>query len=592
MAEFPVTRAIVRQRLMVVFIFTVLITMLLISRLAWIQIVQADELYDQAWKQWSHNVPISTARGSIYDNQGRLLAGSTSVYTVAAIPPQLDDPDAVSKALAPVLEMEARRIYELITLDRSAVYIKRKVEPEVSEAVREMNIAGIIFFNEEKRYYPGDNIASQVLGFVGMDQGLAGIESYYEDYLSGSEGRLLYSADGRGKQLPQTFSRYILPQQGHDLHLAIDESIQHIVERELARVMDNSAPKQALALVLDPQSGAVLAAAAKPGYNPDSYNLYDPESWALAPITSSFEPGSTLKMVTLAAVAEEGLFNPDEVHRCSGHTIVNGNRINCWTVDRGGHGDITFFESVGGSCNTAFIELGQRLGREKLFQYLDAFGFGQATGIDYPGENSGMIFDLDQVGPLELATATFGQGISVTPIQQIMAVTAMINGGYLYQPYIVAEITDQDGKSVMKREPEVLRQVISEETSAQLVDMMESVIIDGTGYAAAIEGYRVAGKTGTAEKVDESGNYSDSDYVYSLIGFAPVEKPALVLYVAVDSVTKGPRLGVHTSAPLFKAIMEDSLNYLQVSPSSMGDDPGGEDQEYEDQEHAETQEEH
>jgi len=592
MAEFPVTRSIVRRRLIAIFILTVLVTMLLISRLAWIQIVQADELYEQAWKQWSHNVPISTARGSIYDSQGRLLAGSTSVNTVAAIPPQIDNPEAVAGALAPILEMDAQRIYELITMDRSAIYIKRKVDPDVSEAVREMNIPGIIFFNEEKRYYPGDNMVSQLLGFVGMDQGLAGVESYYEDYLSGSEGRLLYPADGRGKQLPHTFSRYTLPQQGYDLHLAIDESIQHIVERELARVMENSAPKQVMALVLDPQSGALLAAAAKPDYNPGDYELYNPENWALAPITSSFEPGSTLKMVTLAAVVEEGLFNPDEVYNCPGYTVVNGNRINCWTVDRGGHGDMTFFDSVGGSCNTAFVELGQRLGEEKLFQYLDGFGFGQPTGIDYPGESSGMIFELEQVGPLELATTTFGQGISVTPIQQVMAVTAMINGGYLYQPYIVEEITDQDGNSLMKREPEIVRQVVSEETSAQLVDMMESVILDGTGYAAAIEGYRVAGKTGTAEKLDEEGNYSGSDYIYSLLGFAPVDNPQLVLYVAVDGVTRGPRLGVHTSAPLFKNIMEDSLNYLQVSPSPTQDHTGGEGEEYEEQVHEEEQEEH
>lgn len=587
MAEFPVTRAIVRKRLMGIFILTVLVTLLLISRLAWIQIVQADQLYEQAWEQWNHNVPISTARGSIYDNQGRLLAGSKSVFTVAAIPPQLDDPGAVAEALAPVLEMDAQDIYELITLERSAVYVKRKVDPDVSESVREMNIPGIIFFNEEKRYYPGENMASQIIGFVGMDQGLAGLEVYYDDYLSGSEGRLLYPADGRGKQLPHTFSRYTLPQQGYDLHLAIDESIQHIVERELTRVMENSAPSQVMALALDPNSGAVLAAASKPDYNPGNYELYDPESWPLAPVTSSFEPGSTLKMVTVAAVVEEGLFNPDEVYHCSGHTTVNGTRINCWTVDRGGHGDITFFEAVGGSCNTAFVELGQRLGKEKLYQYLNAFGFGQVTGIDYPGESSGVIFDPEQVGPVELATTTFGQGITVTPIQQVMAVTAMINGGYLYKPYFVEEISDQDGRSVMSREPELVRQVISEETSAQLVEIMESVILDGTGHAAAIEGYRVAGKTGTAEKLDGSSSYSDSDYIYSLLGFAPVENPELVLYVAVDGVTRGPRMGVHTSAPLFKNIMEDSLNYLQIRPSLTPDDEDSEDEEYEDEEYGE-----
>ncbi|MGM0688255.1 MAG: peptidoglycan D,D-transpeptidase FtsI family protein [Bacillota bacterium] len=567
MAEFAVSRATVRKRLIFVFIFTLLITLMLISRLAWIQIVRADELYEQAWNQWNYNIPVNPARGSIFDRQGRLLAGSTSAHTVAAIPAQLEDPQAVAAALAPVLEMDTWKIYDLISLDRSAVYIKRKVDPRVSEAVREMNIPGIIFFNEEKRYYPGGNLASQLLGFVGMDQGWAGLEVQYEEYLSGRQGSLLYPADGRGRQLPHDITRYVSPQQGFDLYLAVDETIQHIVEKELNRVMNELAPKQAIALAVDPVTGAVLAAAAKPGYNPETYESYDPDSWNLAPFTSSFEPGSTFKMVTLAAVVEEGLFNPDEYYHCPGHTTINGTRINCWTAARGGHGDISFFDSVGASCNTVFIELGSRLGKEKLFQYIEAFGFALPTGIDYPGEGSGMIFNPDAIGPVELATTTFGQGISVTPIQQVMAVTAMVNGGYLYKPYLVEEIRDQDGKIIFKREPELVRQVISGTTSAKLVEMMESVILSGTGYAAAVEGYRVAGKTGTAEKIDADGSYSQNDYIYSLVGFAPIEEPRVVLYVAVDGVTRGPRLGVHTSAPLFKRIMEDALNYLKVAPT-------------------------
>ncbi len=567
MAEFPVTRAIVRKRLIFIFAITVLVTLLLVSRLAWIQIVMADELYEQAWEQWNHNMPISTGRGSIYDSSGRLLAGSNAVSTVAAIPPQIDNPQNVAGALAPVLEMDSHKIYELITLERSAVYIKRKVEPEVSEAVREMKIPGIVFFTEEKRYYPGESLASQLLGFVGMDQGWAGLETYYEHYLSGSEGRMLYPADGRGKQLPHNFSRYTVPPRGYDLHLTVDESIQHIVEKELNRVMQEAAPKQAMALAVDPRTGAVLAAASRPDYNPDRYDTYDPESWALAPFTSSFEPGSTFKMITLAAVIEEGLFNPDEHYHCPGYTVVDGTRINCWTADRGGHGDLTYFQSVGGSCNPAFIELGRRLGKEKLFRYIDAFGFGRPTGIDYPGEGSGMIFHPDAVGSLELATTTFGQGVSVTPIQQVMAITAMINGGYLYRPYLVEEIRDREGGALYAREPEELRQVISRETSEMLIELMESVVLDGTGYAAASDIYRIAGKTGTAEKIDSDGNYGGNDFIYSLVGFAPVEDPRLVLYVAVDGVTRGPRLGVHTSAPLFKNIMEDTLNYLRVNPS-------------------------
>ena len=569
MADFTVSRATVRRRLIAVFFLTVMITLCLISRLAWIQIVCADELYEQAWEQWNHNILIRSVRGSIYDRHGRLLAGSTSAQTVAAIPPQLEDPQAVAGALAPVLDMDEQSIFELISIERSAVFIKRKVSPEVSEAVREMNIPGIIFFNEEKRYYPGGNLASQLLGFVGMDQGWAGLEIYYEEEMSGSESRYLYLADALGRQVPHDFDRYIPPQQGFDLYLAVDETIQHIAEKELDRIMIEAAPKRAMVLAVDPQTGAVLAAAARPDYNPEKYAAYDQESWTLAPFTSSFEPGSTFKMVVLAAAIEEGLFNPEERFFCSGHITVNGSQINCWTVNRGGHGDISFYQSVGASCNPAFVEMGSRLGKNKLFQYIEAFGFGQITGVDYPGESAGIIFNPDLIGPLELATASFGQGISVTPIQQIMAVAAMANGGYLYKPYLVAEMRDRDGEVIFTREPEVIRQVVSKETSFKLVSMMESVIIEGTGQTAAIEGYRVAGKTGTAEKLGSDNIYMTDQFIYSLVGFAPAEDPRIVLYVAVDGVTRGPLFGSYTSAPLFKRIMEDTLNYLQVTPSEV-----------------------
>lgn len=564
----------VRKRLIFGFIITLIIVFLLISRLAWIQIARADELYDQAWEQWNHAITVSTDRGSIYDRHGRLLAGTRQAQTIAAIPPQVEDPRAAAEALAPVLNMDIENIIELITLERSAVYIKRKVEPEITEAVREMNIPGIVFFNEEKRDYPGGNLASQLLGFVGMDQGWSGIEVYYEDYLSGSEGRLLFPADAWGRQVPHDFNRFVEPKQGFDLYLAIDETIQHIVEKELNRIMEEAAPVKAMAVAVDPNSGAVLAVSSKPDFEPANYENYNPDSWTLAPFTSSFEPGSTFKMVTLAAVLEEGIFNGDEYFHCQGHVTISGRRINCWTVDRGGHGDITFREAVGGSCNLAFIELGSRLGKEKLFEYIEAFGFGTLTGIDYPGESPGLVFQPDSQGTLELATTSFGQGISVTPIQQVMAVAAMANGGYLYKPYILDKILNLDGETVYQKKPEMVRQVISAETSSELVELMESVILEGTGSNANLEGYRAAGKTGTAEKLDADGTYSSTDFVYSFVGFAPLEDPRLVLYVAVDSVSRGPRFGSHTSAPLFKRIMEDSLNYLLVSPTELSAQEG------------------
>lgn len=569
MPGFAVSRNTVKKRILIIFVLTMIFSLYLIGRLAWIQIVRADELYDQAWKQWNHNIIVQTGRGAIYDQHGRLLAGSTDVQTVVAIPQQIEDPDVVAGALAPLLSMKEQEIAELVTLDRSAVYIKRKVDPEIAEAVREMNLPGIVFFNEEKRYYPGSNLASQLLGFVGMDQGWSGLEFYYEQYLSGSEGRLLYPADALGRQLPHNYFGNLMPKQSCNLYLAVDESIQHIVEKELDRVVAEAAPRLALAIAVDPYSGAVLAAAARPDYDPLNFDEFDPDRWNLAPFTSSFEPGSTFKLITLAAVLEEGLFEPEEHHYCPGYVMINGHRINCWTVDRGGCGTITFQKSLGASCNTAYIALGRKLGAEKLAGYIEAFGFGKISGIDYPGEGSGLVFDESMLGPLELATTSFGQGISVTPVQQAMAVSAMVNGGYLYQPYLVEEIRSQEGETVFKREPKLVRQVISAKTSEKLIELMETVILEGTGKTAALEGYRAAGKTGTAEKLGADQQYSSESFIYSFVGFAPVEDPRIVLFVAVDGITKGPRFGSATSAPLFKRIMEDTLNYLQITPTTV-----------------------
>ncbi len=576
MAGFSVSRTTVKKRLILIFTLTMLFSLYLIGRLAWIQIVRADELYDQAWKQWNYNIPISTNRGSIYDRNGRLLAGSSKVDTVAAIPLQLENSQAVAAVLAPILVMDEQKIYELITMDRSAVFIKRKVDPEISKAVREMNIPGLVFFKEEKRDYPAGNLASQLLGFVGMDQGWTGLELYYEDLISASEGRLLYQADGRGRELPSSFKYHVPPNQGYNLHLTVDETIQHIVEKELDWVISEAAPKQAMAIAVEPQSGAILAAASRPDFDPDNYARYNPDSWSLAPITSSFEPGSTFKTIVLAALIEEGLYDPHEAYHCSGHITVSGQQINCWTHDRGGHGTVTYYDALALSCNPTFITMANKLGKEKLVAYAGAFGFGKLTGVDYPGESSGMIFRPEQIGPLELATSAFGQGISVTPIQQVMSIAAIANGGYLYSPYLVQDIYNQEGEIIYSHSPLVVRQVVSTETTKIVAELMENVILEGTGHAAEMDGYRVAGKTGTAEKLGDDSTYRTDYFIHSLVGFAPLEEPRIALYVAVDGITRGPRYGSFTSAPVFKRIMEETLNYLNVPPSEKDKDDSGE----------------
>ena len=570
MLESSVTLPAVRRRVMVMFFVVLLAVAALIGRLAWLQIFCSEKLYAAAWEQWNRSIPTRSPRGSIYDCQGRILAGSVTVDTIAAIPAQVEDAPGTARELAPLLKMAESEILERLTMDRSSIYLKRKVPPKISKKIRKLGLPGIVFTPEGQRYYPNGTLASQVLGFVGMDEGLAGLESYYEKYLQGKEGYLLFPSDRLGRQIPHEVKRFVPPKEGADLHLTIDETIQYIVERELARAMIEFQPKQALAIAADPVTGEILAASSKPDYDPIDYEAGS-DYWALAPVTSSFEPGSTFKLVTLCAAVEEGLYNENEHFYCRGSVKVGGHNIRCWTGD--GHGSITYLEAVESSCNPAFIKLGERLGAEKLFGYIHAFGCGERSGIDYPGEGEGLVFQPDQVGPVELATSSFGQGLSVTPLQQLMVASAIANGGNLMKPYLVKKICDSEGEAVYERKPEVVRQVISSSTADKVTWLMENVTLHGSAMNAAIEGYRIAAKTGTAEKVGPGGSYIPGDYIVSLIGFVPAEDPQIVLYVSVDGAGRGVQWGSQIAAPIFKRIIADVINYLQVAPSEAQEEP-------------------
>ena len=567
MIEVPVTLSAVRRRIAVMLFLIVLGVSALIGRLAWLQIIRSDELYSAAWEQWNRSIPARSPRGAIYDREGRLLAGSSTVDTVVAVPAQVEDPGETAKVLAPLLGLTESELLEKLTMECSSIYLKRKVTPEISRQIRELDLPGIIFTTEGQRYYPNGTLASQLLGFVGMDEGLAGLEVYYEDYLKGKEGYLLFPCDNLNRPIPHEIKRFVPPREGMDLHLTLDETIQYIVERELARAMIEFQPKTVMAIAADPHTGAILAAASKPDYDPLHYDRFDSKHWALPPVTSSFEPGSTFKLVTLCAAVEEGIYNENEYFFCRGFASVGGHNIRCWTGS--GHGSITYLQAVESSCNPAFINLGQRLGEEKLFNYIRAFGYGRKSGIDYPGESGGLVFEPEQVGPVELATSAFGQGVSVTPLQQLMAVSAIANGGYLMKPYLVQKICNAEKEAVFEHQPEVLRQVISKSTAEKVTWVMENVAIRGSAMNAAIEGYRIAAKTGTAEKVGPDGRYIAGNYIVSFIGFVPAEDPRIVLYVAVDGATRGAQWGSQMGAPLFRRIMVDVLNYMQI-PSSEG----------------------
>ncbi len=561
----------IRKRLLICFAFFLLISCTLVMRLAWIQLVKAEDYRSLAHDQWNRSVPVDGQRGTIYDTKMRVLAGSATAETIVAFPPQIADGEMTAGELAKILDMDYERLLDLVTSNRASIYIKRQVDDNVALQVRQLDLPGIGFIPESKRFYPNEKLLSQVLGFVGVDQGWSGLEIKYEDVLKGRAGRLMFLSDGRGLRIPQSQLRFRPPLEGDDLILTVDEYLQFILDREMERAMVEYEPLRVMALAVNPQTGEILAMTGKPDFDPNQYARYSQETWQISPISNTFEPGSTFKLVTLAASIEQGIYNRHEGFFCSGSLRVGGHTIGCWTRGRGGHGALDFLEVVLGSCNPGFMTLGARLGGETMLKYINAFGFGSFSGIDLPGESAGIIFNEEQFGPVELATTSFGQGVSVTPLQQIMAVSAMINGGNLMEPYIVREIRGADGQVKEKREPTVVRQVVSLETSEQIKEIMELVVADGSGKNAAVPGYRIGGKTGTAQKVGPGGRYVSGEYIVSFLGFFPVDNPQALIYIAVDSARRGVQFGSQISAPIFQRVAKDYLSYLAIPPDNLAE---------------------
>ncbi|SES73032.1 stage V sporulation protein D [Anaerobranca gottschalkii] len=568
----------VRKRLLETFMIFTFFFLVLMVRLFWIQFLKSEEYLNKAQNQWTRSLIVQPQRGQIFDRNGQLLAGSASAETIVVIPSMVRDAekkrpgliDEMAVNLAAILDMEVETVKDRLTRNASQVYLKRKVEDEVALKVVELNYPGIRTTVESKRFYPNGNLASHILGFVGIDEGLEGIEFQYENELKGKPGNIVYQSDARGREIPGGIQQYIPPQDGLDIVLTIDSRIQNIIERELTKAMINHAPLSAAAIAVNPHTGEILGMASMPNFDPGNYGLYPQSNWRNPLITSSFEPGSTFKIITLAAGLEENVFSIYDTYYCDGYYEVAGRKLGCWTRYRGGHGLQTFIEVTENSCNPGFIELGMRLGKEKLFQYIHGFGFGKRTGIDLPGEQTGILFDINSryFSLVDLGVSAFGQGNAVTPIQQIMAVSAVVNGGTLMKPYIAKEFYDQDGQLVKENKPTAIRRVISEETSKELVHILESVVINGSGKFGAVPGYRIGGKTGTAQKISPTGGYLPGKFILSFIGFAPVEDPQVVLYVMVDEPSIGPQWGSQVAAPIFRNIMGDILKVLNVKPNN------------------------
>ena len=562
----------VRRRIFVSLIVGLIFFSVLIFRLGYIQIFKGQWLSENAEDLWSRNIYFEARRGKIYDRNGVLLAYNVSVPSIWGVPAQIKDPVGTAKKLAPILKQDEKKIYKEISKKQLLVRVPggRKIEQAVASQVQQLNLPGIRLADDNKRYYPKGAFLSHVLGFTGIDnQGLTGIEKIYDKKLNGERGYISFNSNAKGEIIPGTTEQFVPPKDGADLHLTIDSNIQTIIERELNQVAAQYQPDDALVIAVSPKTGEVLGMASRPHYNPETYKDYPSSVYNRnLPIWKTYEPGSTFKIITLAAALQEGKVDLlNDTFDCPGEINVAGTTIHCWK--RGGHGHQTFLEGVENSCNPGFVLMGQRLGKEKLFEYIKKFGFGQKTGIDLLGEENGLLFKLNRVGPIELATTSFGQGVSVTPIQQAMAVSAAVNGGTLMKPFVAKTTTDPvTGKVIEETKPQKVGQIISPETSAKVRHALQSVVANGTGRNAYVDGYQVGGKTGTAQVV-ENGVYSSNKYIVSFIGFAPGDNPEMVIYGAVSN-PKALAFGGLIAAPMVKNIIESSVRYLNIPPKSTG----------------------
>ncbi|MED3843632.1 Cell division protein FtsI / Stage V sporulation protein D [Geobacillus stearothermophilus] len=559
----------VRKRLTIVFLIGVLVFAIIDLRLGYVQFWLGDLLAERAKGLWGRNIPFEPKRGEILDRNGVPLATNMSAPTVYVIPRQVKNPAEAAEKLAAVLGASVESVYKQMTKNTSIVRLKegRKISDEKAADVRALDLDGVYIAEDTKRYYPFGSYLSHVLGFTGIDnQGLTGLELYYDKELSGERGSVQFYSDAKGRRMPDMADDYTPPTDGLNLVLTIDSRIQTIIERELDIAEAKYNPDGIIAIAMNPNTGEILAMASRPTFDPADYRNVPPEIYNRnLPIWSTYEPGSTFKIITLAAALEEHKVNLLKDHFSDpGYAKVAGATLRCWK--KGGHGEQTFLEVVQNSCNPGFVALGERLGKETLFRYIKKFGFGEKTGIDLQGEGTGILFDLKRVGPVELATTAFGQGVSVTPIQQVAAVSAAINGGTLYTPYIAKEWIDPEtGEVVRRNTPKAKRRVISEETSKQVRYALESVVAQGTGKKAYVEGYRVGGKTGTAQKA-QGGRYLQNNHIVSFIGFAPADDPQLVVYVAVDNPKGTVQFGGTVAAPIVGKVIEDSLRVMGVKP--------------------------
>lgn len=547
-------------------------------RVAYIVTAKGENLQSMAYEQQMRDRLIKAKRGDILDRNGVALATTESVYAVSVVPAQVKDANQTAAYLAEALELDEAEVYDKVTQKVALVRIASKVSKETAEQLQNAALPGVAVDEDIQRVYPYSTLAAQVLGFVGKDnQGILGLEAKYDSVMAGTEGKIMTQTDSRGRKVTDGEERQA-PTDGANLVTTLDVVVQEYAEQLLQTAVEQKQAKQGMLIIMNPQNGELYCMVNYPSFDlndpfaipseeleeiwdtlsTEEKNEYWNQTWRNNAISDTYEPGSTFKIITSASGLEEGVVTPESRFYCSGSYIVGDRRIKCWRSPRS-HGSESFVEGVQNSCNPVFMEVAERLGAEKFYEYLVKFGFTEKTGVDLAGEATGILYPVDKIGPVELATMGFGQSLTITPLQLLRAASAAVNGGYLVTPHFGKALVDENGEILEEFSYEKGKQVISEETSATMRTILESVVSEGTGSKTYISGFRIGGKTATSEKLPRKSG----KYIASFLAFAPAEKPTVMALMLIDE-PQGVYYGGTVVGPYMKELMNNILPYLGV----------------------------
>lgn len=568
-----------KKRIIFILVSFQIFFIFIIFRVFFIQYIRAEEYQKMAYEQQTRDRLISPKRGEIVDRNNNVIATNESVYSISVINSQIENPEKVANTLAQQLDLKYEDVLKKVNKKVALERVKTKVDKETADIIRNLKLPGVMIDEDIKRIYPNENMASQVIGFVGKDnQGIIGLEAKYDEYLKGKQGKILTETDARGVELKNGIQERVAPTNGYTLVTSLDINMQKYAEQTLAKVVEAKGAKRGSIILMNPQNGEIYAMANEPDFNlnePFTINNEDLKAnwdnmsqkekndalnqmWRNFSINDTYEPGSTFKVMTSAMGLNEKIITPDTHFNCSGGKTVAGRYIKCWRSPRS-HGSQTFTQGVQNSCNPVFMEVGEQLGVDKFYHYMQLFGFNEKTGVDLPGEAVGIMHKKEKIGPVELATMSFGQSFQITPLQLLRAISSVINGGELITPHFGTKIIDENGNIIEELNYEKGRRTVSEEVSEQMKVILESVVSEGTGNKTYIPGFRIGGKTATSEKLPRRSG----KYIASFCAFSPAENPQVIALVLIDE-PQGVYYGGQVAGPVMKELLENILPYMNI----------------------------